>query len=249
MMNLARQPLVIVTWIFILALAFFRFAPSLPLSVSTQAKGEPFIVTETGTAAKAPDMAVVTLGITESGASLASVQNSVDTKSNSLVAAVKTLGVEEKDIQTANYNIQPNYDFSGSTQRITGYSANLNYTVKIRDFDKVNEILEAGTGSGANMIGNIALTFSDETRETLLEEARKEALDGAKTKAEGLARAAGITLGRIINISESETGTVPPALYLAREQANGLGGDASLANIAGGESEVAVTISLFWEVR
>lgn len=230
---------------FILLFLFFKFGPKIPLSVISQQKGEPFVVTGEGKVSVTPDIAIINLGVEESGVSLKQVQDSVNKKSKNLVDSLKKLGVGEKDIKTTSYNIYPQYNYQGTTPQITGYQVSIDYQVTIRDLDKVNEALVIATQNGANIAGGISFEVNDETKNTKLQEAREEAVGKAKEKAEGLARAAGISLGKIINVSESQGGNYPGPMALLEKS----GAEISQPDIQPGETELSVTVSLSYEIR
>ena len=198
-----------------------------------------------------PDTAIVTVGIQETGASLKTIQESVNKKSQALVDALKSMGINKEDIKTVSYNLYPQYDYTTSTtNRITGYQISTNYQVKVKDFDKVNEVLTTATGVGANAIGSVSFEVNDETEKEKLNEARELAVKEAKAKADGLSKAAGINLGNIVNISESQnSGDQIRPLY-------GMGGapdvttkEIAVADIEPGQTEIQVTVSLSFEVR
>ena len=88
------------------------------------------------------------------------------------------------------------------TQRITGYQVSTSYEVTISDFNKINDLLVSATSFGANTVGSVTFDLSEELKNEKLKEAREIAVTEAKLKASGLAKAAGINLGKIINISE-----------------------------------------------
>ena len=233
---------------FVLLFVFAKWGPPINFSSITQTRGEPFIVSGEGKVSVTPDIAKVTLGIQEEGQILKQVQDSMNKKSKTLVDAIKKLGIEEKDIKTTSYNVYPQYDYTSSIQRITGYSASTSYEVTIRDFDKVNQVLVEATNSGANTTGGISFEVNDETRAKKIQEAREEAVGKAKEKAEGLAKVAGISLGKIINITESQGGNEIRPMYATAKDLAG-GGAPTPADIEPGETEITVTISLSYEVR
>lgn len=249
MKDYVRQPLVIVTWGFLLLFAILRWGPTVPFSVTTQERGEPFVATGTGTATEVPDLAMLSLGINEQGSSLATAQASANKKSQTLVDSIKKLGVEDRDIKTTSYNVTPNYDYKTNSRNISGYSISINYSVKVRDLDKVNDVLNEATAQGANNIGGISLGFSDEKKDSLLEKARIDAIAEAKKKGESLASLSGLSLGRILNVSEGYN-SVP---YLNRttsfEASADMGQAMPEAAIEPGESEISTTVSITWEVR
>lgn len=242
-----RHPIFVVSAFFVLLFTLFRFGPKLPISVTTQEKGLPMIVTGTGKVAVIPDIATVSLGIEENGYSLKEAQKSVDAKSNTLTSALKKLGIAEKDIKTTSYNVYPEYDYNSTPQKITGYRVSVNYSIKVRDFDKVNDLLVKATEVGVNNIGGVNFEVNEETKKEKLREAREEAVKEAKEKAQGLARAANISLGKIINISESR-GIDYPRPMTSKEIAIGAGKDIK-PDIQPGETEISVSISLTYEIR
>lgn len=232
---------------FVLLFLYSKFGPSLPISVLTQTKGEPMMVTETGKATVVPDIAKVTIGIEEQGQTLKQVQNSVNTKSKTLTDSFKKLGIDEKDIKTTNYNVYPEYDYQITPYRINGYRISTNYEVKITDFEIVNEVLTIATQNGANVIGNISFEVNEKTKEEYTQKAREEAVKLAKNKAEGLAKAAGITLGRIINVTESQgfNDYPRPIMY---DKTVSIGAAPETANITPGETEISVTVTLSYSL-
>jgi hypothetical protein len=233
---------------FVFLFIFAKWGPAINFSTTTQTKGDPFVVQGTGKSFVAPDIAKIDLGIQESGANLKTVQDSVNKKSQDLVTQIKKLGIEAKDIKTISYNVYPQYDYTAPTRRITGYQVSTGYEVTIRDFTKINDLLASATSFGANTIGSINFDLSDNLKKEKLQEARDQAVSEAKTKAEGLAKAAGITLGRIINVSESTPSNIRP--YMLPTSGVGIA-DKSVTepDVQPGTTEIDVTVSLSYEVR
>ena len=233
---------------FVLLFLYSKFGPSLPISVLTQTKGEPLVVTDTGKVTVVPDVAKVSLGIEDQSQTLKSAQDAVNRKSKTLVDALKKLGIDEKDIKTTNYSVYPEYNYESTPYRINGYRVSTSYEVKITDFDLVNEVLTTATESGANIVGNISFEVNEKTKEEYAQKAREEAVKLAKDKAEGLAKASGITLGRIINVSESEGVDYPRPIAFDKAVTMAAGAPET-ANVTPGETEIQVTISLSYEIR
>lgn len=239
-------PLVAVTTLIVGLFVFAKFGPGLPLSVVTTTKTEMFTVTGEGKASTVPDIAQVSLGISVNGASVASVQSQANNTINSVSAAIKKLGVGEKDIQTTNYNLRPEYDFSGGRQNIKGYVADINLLVKVRQFDKINQIIDTATANGANVVGGLSFTLDDATLEKLQSDARKMAITKAKQKAAEIAAESGITLGRIINVTEGSNPIMRPMPMMAKADT---GTPTAPTEIQPGSSEISVSITLSYETR
>ena len=233
---------------FVLLFVFAKWGPPINFSSSTQVKGEPFVVQGTGKVTVAPDIAKIDIGISESGTNLKAVQDSVNKKSQDLVAQFKKLGMEEKDIKTISYSVYPQYDYTTSVQRITGYQVSTQYEVTIRDFAKINDTIASVTSFGANSIGGINFDLSEELKNKTRQTAREEAVEEAKNKAEGLAKAAEINLGKIVNVSESTPPSMRPfplsAMGNESAEKSGIQPD-----VQPGTTEMEVTISLSYEVR
>ena len=206
------------------------------------------VVTGEGKATAVPDIAKVTAGITDSGPSLTQVQNSVNKKSQSLVAALKKLGIEDKDIKTTSYNISPQSDYQSNPPKITGYQVSINYEVTVRNTDKINDVLTTVTGAGANLVGGVSFDLGDDAKNKAMDSARHDAVAQAKENAQSLAKASGISLGKIINVTESQNGSPRPVLV--SEKAVGVGGAAPVTpNIQPGTTEIDLTVSLSYEIR
>lgn len=244
--KLLKHPLTLIAAIFVFLFISSRLGLKLPISVISQDRGQPLVVEGQGKVTVVPDVAKVFLGIEESGSSLASVQKSVNQKSKSLVDALKKLGIGEKDIKTTSYNVFPDYDYESRPQRITGYRVNITYEVTVKDFDKINDVVIRATEIGANVVGNISFDVNEETKKKKLDEAREEAVKEAKDKAQSLAQAAGVSLGKILNISEFPS-FEPPTPFALKE---GVGGtEPARPEITPGETEISVTVSISFEIR
>lgn len=232
---------------FILLFLYTKIAGPIPFSVNsiTTTKSDTFNVTGEGTVAAKPDIATLIVGISAQALTVKAAQDQVNLNINKVSEAIKKLGVEEKDIQTQNYQINPNYDFQGSTQRITGYSASTNLSIKVRKIDLINQVIDEATANGANQVGSISFDVDDKTK--LENEARQKAVAAARKKAEDAAKIAGFRLGRIVNYSEGfDGGPVPMPL---RAIAAPGGGEKIDTTIEPGSSEIKVVVTLSYELQ
>ncbi len=241
----------VIIFFFIVLFLYSKFGPGLPISMTTQEKGQPITVEGVGNAVAAPDSAKLTLGIEETGNSLTTIQSSASEKSKKLVDAIKALGVDQKDIKTSSYQVNPQYSYDSGRQRIIGYSISISYEIKVLDTEKVNKILETATANGANQAGGITFELSDETKKRLMDEARREASNEAKEKAKSLAQASGVTLGKILSVSEFSNNS-PLPIYKTAIDSTGIGGaspEVAQAQIEPGQSEVSLTVVISYEIR
>lgn len=239
-----------IAWIlsfFILLFAYTKLVGPLPFSVTsvTTQKTTTFDVTGEGKASAKPDIALVTAGIQIQAQTVKSAQDQINNVINKVSSALKQVGIDSKDIQTSNYNISPTYDFSSGTQRITGYSANTNLQIKVRNLDNVNAVIDAATANGANQISGLSFDIDDKTK--VEDQARQLAVDEAKKKAQEAAKIAGFKLGRIINYSENLQGLPRPILMSAGLGAKQVGGTPT--QVETGSSEVTVDVTLSYEIN
>ncbi len=162
-------------------------------------------VNASGAVSAVPDQATIQLGVTTQAttAAAALTQNSTDTAA--VIASVIKLGVAEKDIQTSNFSVYPTYDTSGT--RISGYQVSNSVTVTVRDLVKAGPLLDQVVQAGANNITGLNFSISDTS--ALVNQARILAFEAAKTKAEAMAKAAGVELGDIISVTESSQNAQP----------------------------------------
>jgi len=231
---------------FLLLFAFTKIAGPLPFSVTstTTTKTDTFNVTGVGKVAAIPDIATVSVGVQEQGTTVKIVQENINTSINRVTDALKKLGINEKDIQTTNYSIYPDYDYTEGRQRIRGYTANTTVSVKVRDIDKTNDVIDAATQSGANQVGGVSFDVDDKTK--VQNDARREAVEEAKRKASEAAGVAGFRLGRIVNYSESFGGEPYPVPLYSRAVPEAAE-DVS-TKVEPGSTEITVTVTLSYEI-
>ncbi len=148
-----------------------------------------------------PDVAVLVLGVEDKGTKISDIVKDNTDKMNKIIKDVKDSGVDEKDIQTTQYSITPEYNWTERGGRIfVGYVLTQQITVKIRDFEKVGSILDKATTDGANAIGDLQFTIDD--TEQVQAQARAKAIEQAKEKAKTLANQSGLKIVKLINVSE-----------------------------------------------
>lgn len=147
-----------------------------------------------------PDRVLIQLGVQSNGSSAAKAEAANSKTIQKIVAALKKLGVEQKDIVTDLYIIEPIYD-NYSDLRIKGYRINNVVAITLRDVNKVNKVLAAALENGANQVLNTEFYLSD--LRTYRDQAREMAMKAAREKATDLARAAGSDLGCVLNINEN----------------------------------------------
>lgn len=221
-----------------------KFAVS---QISTE-KQTTFDVTGESNITTIPDQAEVRLGIQVNEPTVAAAQDQANQVINAINQSLGELGIAKEDIKTENYSLYPNYDFQSGSQRITGYSVNANLVVTLTDFTKLNQAIDAATGVGANQIGGITFSLSDDKRAEVEKEARQEAIANAKDKANELAGLAGMRLGNIVNVYESPTPQQPPIFMERAMAADAVGsGGGAPTNVEPGSTTFNYTITLSYE--
>lgn len=213
-------------------------------------------ITADGKVTVVPDMATVSLGVVSQGTTAVEVKNQNNDKVNKITDFIKKQGIDQKDITTTQFNFYPTYDYSGGTSRITGYQGSQTVTIKVHGVDKsqdtLNKILDGVVNNGANQIDGVYFTV--EKPDDLKQQARKEAIANAKAKAQELAKEAGLTLGKVVNLSESSSGYYPgPIPYAMDAYAGGKGGGGAESSIAPsvsvGSQEITQTMTVTFELK
>ena len=206
-------------------------------------------VTAEGKVSTPPDIASMTFGITTGRQSTAkAATDTIQRNMTKILAAVKALGIDEKDISTESFYLSPEYDYTTSGQIPRGYQASQTLRVKVRDLDKVGDVLTAATAAGANQAGGI--TFSVDNPDTLKAQAREIAIEKAKAKATVLAKNLGMSLGRMTAFSEDGAYN-PPMPLMGRanyDMAEGAMNQKSL-EIPAGEQEIVTNVTISYELR
>jgi len=185
-----------------------------PASAQTAERMEKLItVTGEGTAAAAPDSAVIRLGVSTQGKTARAASDANAKEMTAVLAAIKETGVADRDIQTTSLSLQPQYEQNKpGAPRLIGFQANNQVTVRIRDIANLPSVLDRAIASGANEMSGIEFIVSGQAK--LLDKARTEAIADARRKAELYAAAAGMKVGRTMAISE-EGATPQPRPYQA----------------------------------
>lgn len=237
----------IILFLIILTL-YFRLVGPIPLSVTqtTVEKKNTFDVEGTGKVSAIPDVAEVNLGIEVRRRTVFEAQKEANEKINKITEAVKKLGIEERYIKTVNYSVYPQYDFKEG-RSVTGYNVNVSLQIKVKNFEKINAVIDAATSLGANQVGGLNFTIDDKKLEDLKMQARKQAIEEAKKKAKEIAALAGIRLGKIVNVSENSTSPYFPQSLKQMQMGMGGSDQETQTNILPGESEITVSVTLSYE--
>lgn len=193
-------------------------------------------VTGLGRVEAAADEAQFSLGITTKGQTARAALTANSGRMERLIAALKAAGVAERDIQTQDVSVGPSYESDGAPE---AFAANNTVSVRIRDLDRAGAVLDAASRAGANNVFGPSLTRSN--REQLEAKALENAVASARRRAEVLARAAGVELGRVTAISEAQQ--PGPEVWRAMDMA------ATEAPIEKGTQEIQATVSVTFAIE
>jgi len=193
-----------------------------------------------------PDIATVAIGLSTEKKEVADAQKENTDKMNAFIKDIKGLDIEKEDITTTNYNIYPRYDYDDGKQVLRGYEVSQNVSVKIRDLEKISDVLSLVSTHKLNQVGGLNFTFDDP--EELKQEARVAALENATEKAEDLADVAGVKLGKIVSFSESSADYEFPVRYAAEASALGIGGGGEAPQVEAGSQDITVYVTVSYEV-
>jgi uncharacterized protein YggE len=224
-------------------------------------------VTGEGESFRAPDVAEVSYSITQEGKDAATARKQVDDKMKAIHAFLKESGVEDKDIKTTGYNLNPKYEWKQTSayvpcvsgygcppvegkQVLVGYEVTQSVDVRIRKIDNAGLVLGGLSDKGAAYVSG--LTFKVDDEDGVKEEARKEAIDKAKAKAQKLAKELGVKLVRITSFNEG--GSYPMYNYARggmekATMAMDEGMQLQSANIPVGENKFTSSVTITYEVR
>ncbi len=197
-----------------------------------------------GEALGTPNSAHISAGVTTQATTAAEALARNSAAMNNVFAALKGLGIADKDIQTSDFSVQPQYapynSNSTDTQHIVGYQVSNQVNVALDSVSRVGPTIDALVAAGANQMNSIAFTIKDS--KALLDRARTEAVDDAVARAEVLTRAAHVTLGPILSIQESGgEGPRPVMFAMARMAAP------APTPVAAGQQSISAGVAITWE--
>jgi hypothetical protein len=189
-----------------------------------------------------PDTAHVQIGVETNAVTTQAALDQNNAQVAAIIAKLTELGVGEDDIQTTNFNIYATYDNEG--RQVTGYNVSNTVAFTIRDLEQTGTLLDQVVREGANRIYGISFSVDDPS--ALLEQARGEAMDNARAKAEQLAQGSNAALGQVLVITEN-IGSLPPVMPLAERAA--IAEDQAQVPIQAGEQTFQVQVQVTFELR
>jgi hypothetical protein len=202
-------------------------------------------VNATGEVTRVPDVAIISAGVvSRSATATGALQDTADRMSR-VLAALKRAGVEDRDIQTSNVSLNPEYRYvENQPPQLVGYTASNTVTIRFRDIRNSGKILDALVGQGANQINGPSLTV--DKPEAALDEARAKAIAIGRARAELYAKSLGLRVVRVVSVNESGGSyPVPPPvpMYARAEMAQ------AKTSIEPGEQKLQVNLMITFELQ
>ncbi|WP_299200930.1 SIMPL domain-containing protein [uncultured Tateyamaria sp.] len=208
-------------------------------AVAAQDDGPVLSVSGEGRVAVAPDMAMISLGVVHVDKTAGDAMAKVSADATALIAVLSEQGIEARDIQTSQLNVNPVWSGFDSTDRqITGFEARNAVTVRVRDLDGLGGVLDQVLEVGANTFNGLQFQLQDPSAAEA--EARAAAVRDAMEKAAQLSEAAGVTLGPVLSLSEGGQ-TARPEMFAAARSAD--------VPIAAGELAVTARVSMSFSLE
>ncbi len=237
---------------FLISLKEYRFVGSGTTATNTitvSGEGEVFAV---------PDLATFSLTVREEAKEVKDAQKTATEKGNKIIAALKAAGVDEKDIKTTSYNVNPKYEWYEAVctelrcppgrQEMVGFEVWQTVEVKVRDTEKAGDILSQVGGLGVSDISGLSFTIDDE--DALKTDAREQAIGDAEAKAKELAGQLGVELVRIVGFTEDAGGYMPYYKTARMEMAVAMDSSGAAApELPVGENKIVSNVTITYEIR
>ncbi len=213
-----------------------------------------------GEVTKVPDIAEFNFTVQEEGKTTKEAQDKATAKANAAIKYLRDSKIEDKDIKTVGYNVNPKYEYRTTsciagvpcvpgTQVLTGYEVSQSVQVKVRDTEQAGTILSGIGNLAVSNVSGLNLTIDDKTE--LEREARQKAIDDAEAKARALAGDLDVRLVRITNFQENINGG--PIYYAKTEVMNqamdSRGAAAPAPQLPGGENTITSNVTITYEIR
>jgi uncharacterized protein YggE len=209
-------------------------------------------VTGTGHVTSPPDLAIIDSGVVTSAPAARDAVHANTDAMAAMVSRLKDMGIADRDLQTSGFSINPQYQHFRPREgqpapppKIVSYEVRNMLTVRIRDLEATGAILDAIVSDGANQMNGITFTIDDST--SLMQTARERAVADARARAEVLTEGLGVSLGRVLSISEGRINRPTPQPRMARMEM-AMVSDSAPVPVEAGEQQLTATVSVTWEL-
>ncbi len=232
--------------IVILSIAVVVLAAGLYVSNVKNTASEQRTISASGSASTfaIPDTASISLGVVTEAATAKEASDKNAEYMNSVISALKGMGLQDKDIRTSFLSLQPVYNYSREgTPIIVGYSASNNVEVTTTMLDKLGDIVDKSIASGANQVSGISFVISDEKQSQIRNELLSEAANDSETKASKLAESLNVKITGVEAASISEVFPQPFVSTFAEKAA------APVTPVLPGESKITLTVDVTYIIE
>ncbi len=205
-------------------------------------------VTGTGLVTGEPDIATLYLGVSVEKETVEEAREEAASAMTAVIDALKDNGIADRDIQTENFSIYPQYDYTEEGRVLRGYRVNNTLNVKVRELESLSDIIDDATAAGGDIVVVNSIQFMIEDPTLLQAQARALAVKDAEMKAQTLAEAGGVTLGKPITITETSYAAGPPIAYA---EAAEFADDSARTStpIQAGELTVTINVTIVYEIE
>lgn len=227
------------------ALSWTAPAAAQQAAITQTIAGTRLDINATGEVTRVPDVAIISAGVVARSATATGALQDAANRMQRVIAALKAAGIADRDIQTSNVNLNPEYRYpENQSPQLTGYTASNQLTISFHDIRNSGKILDVLVAQGANQINGPSLTI--EHPEAALDEARAKAVASGRARAELYARSLGLHVVRVVAVSENGGYAVPPPAppvpMMARAQS-------ASTRIEPGEQKLQVNVAMTFELR
>jgi uncharacterized protein len=196
-------------------------------------------ISATGSVTLIPDVARVGVGVTVTKPTVRAARDAASAAMTSVIDAVKALGIDAKDLQTTSIDLSPVYN-DGSPAKITGYRMSEQLQVTVRDLDKAGDVIDTATAKGATDVNGLWFEVADPAK--AMDDARADAIAKARTSAQAMAAAAGVTLKGVVSMSEASI-SYPGPMYGAAAAR-----DEAATPVQPGTQDVQANVTVVFEI-
>jgi uncharacterized protein YggE len=216
-----------------------------PTYISTGSAAQPTLnVSATGYSNAAPDRAMVSAGVVQQGKTAREAMMGNATLMTAVFDELEAAGIPKKNITTSQLSLQPQYDYRDRRKpTITGYEVRNTVSVKSDDLEQIGPMLDALVRAGVNNINQVQFSVKDP--KAAMDKAREDAVLEAKDKAERMAEAAGVKLGPLLSMSESNRGGIPRPVMM---RAASMEMSDAVTPISAGEQTMSVSVNLSYGI-
>ena len=227
----------------LLALSVPASAAAQPAAVQ-QISGTRLDIVAVGEVTRVPDVARINAGVITRAQTATEALRLNAQRMNAVRDALRRAGIADRDIQTSNIGLHPDYrHVENQPPSLVGYQAVNEVSIRFRDIAQTGRILDALVAQGANQINGPMLEI--DRPEAALDEARTAALTNARARAELYARSLGMRVRRVLSVSEAGV----PSMPYPRPMAVARAAMADSANIDPGEQRLSVPLTVSFELE